>query len=85
MTGGYVYRGHAIPSLRGTYFYADYASGRFFSLRIQDGAAVEEREITQDINPGSGIGSISSFGTNNAAEVFVVSQGTDTVYRIAAE
>jgi glucose/arabinose dehydrogenase len=32
ITGGAVYRGRAIPSLRGTYFYADYQDGRVWTV-----------------------------------------------------
>ncbi len=32
ITGGAVYRGSAIPALRGTYFYADYTSNAIWSL-----------------------------------------------------
>ena len=32
VTGGLVYRGSAIPSLYGSYFYADFVSGRFWAL-----------------------------------------------------
>lgn len=32
VTGGYVYRGPAYPALQGHYFFADYCSGRFWSL-----------------------------------------------------
>ncbi len=37
ITGGYVYRGRAIPNLRGSYLYADYVSDRFFALRVNEG------------------------------------------------
>jgi glucose/arabinose dehydrogenase len=84
ITGGYVYRGSAIPALRGTYIYADYQSARFFTLRIENGAAVDEQEITDQLNPGSEIGGIASFGMDNSGEVYVLSHGEDTVYKITA-
>jgi len=85
ITGGFVYRASTIPALRGTYFYADYSSARFWSLRMQGGTAVEQQEITDDLNPGGAVDGISSFGTNNAGEVFVTSLSGGTVYRIDAE
>ena len=39
VTGGYVYRGAAIPALQGHYFYADYCSGWVRSFRMQPAAA----------------------------------------------
>jgi hypothetical protein len=38
VTGGSVYRGAAIPSLRGTYFFADYCGDHVWSLRWDGGA-----------------------------------------------
>ena len=32
ITGGYVYRGTAMPSLVGTYIYGDYATGNIWAL-----------------------------------------------------
>lgn len=92
ITGGYVYRGSAIPALRGTYIYADYASARFFTLRIENGAAANVQDITDEINP-TGFGAngnqrlatgIASFGIDHAGEVYVLSQGRDTIYKITA-
>ncbi len=39
VTGGYVYRGAAIPALDGAYLFADYCSGVVSSFRYADGAA----------------------------------------------
>jgi len=52
ITGGAVYRGHAIPSLRGTYFYADYQSNTIWST-VYDrakGTASTPKSLKQDIN-----------------------------------
>lgn len=82
VTGGYVYRGHDIPALRGTYLYADYCSGNFWSYTEAGGAT----EITDDINSG-GLANISSFGQDSTGEMYVtVLSGNDRgLYKIEAE
>ncbi|HTV19940.1 MAG TPA: PQQ-dependent sugar dehydrogenase [Polyangiaceae bacterium] len=81
VTGGYVYRGSRIPALRGTYIYADYCFGNFGALRIENGRAVDVREITDDINPPTKVQLITSFGVDNGGEMYVVTQ-TGELYRI---
>ncbi|MGH7581584.1 MAG: PQQ-dependent sugar dehydrogenase, partial [Gemmatimonadales bacterium] len=39
ITGGFVYRGAAIPALQGHYFYSDYCSGFVRSFRLENGTA----------------------------------------------
>lgn len=77
VTGGYVYRGDAIPALQGTYFYADYCEGWVRSFRYKSGAATEKLSWPQL----SGKGSISSFGQDAAGELYVLA-ASGTVYRI---
>jgi uncharacterized repeat protein (TIGR03806 family) len=43
--GGVVYRGDQIPDLEGCYVFGDYASGTIWSLRYQDGQALNVREL----------------------------------------
>ena len=76
ITGGVVYRGSAIPSLRGSYFYADFVSGRIWSFRYEGGAAVGNNEVFN-------IGNVGGFGDDAAGEVYVCERG-GTVYRIDA-
>ncbi len=83
VTGGYVYRGSDVPGLRGTYIYADYNSARFFRFRIQNGQAVDKVEITDQF-AGQGIDNISSFGQDNAGEMYVTTLTPGAVYRIVA-
>jgi glucose/arabinose dehydrogenase len=78
--GGYVYRGERIAGLRGTYLYADYCSGNFGSFRIENGQAVDRRDITLDINPGE-LNLVASFGVDNSGEIYLVTT-FGTVYRI---
>jgi glucose/arabinose dehydrogenase len=78
VTGGYVYRGNRIPSLRGHYFYGDFCAGFVKSLRIDGGSAVDERDWPE-LDPG---GQITSFGQDAAGEVYIVTAGGG-VFRIA--
>jgi len=80
VTGGYVYRGQAIAGLRGTYVFADYCSGRFGALRLQNEQLVLQGEITSTINP-SGLENITSFGVDQSGELYVLT-GEGGVYRV---
>lgn len=82
VTGGAVYRGKTIPGLRGSYLYADYCSGRFWTFRYSAGKANDLTEITSSINPGKV--AVSSFGQDAAGELYVTSFDGN-VYRIEAQ
>ena len=76
VTGGYVYRGYAVPGLDGHYFYGDYCGGWVRSL-VRDGTAVT---VTEWFPPGS-VDGLTGFGVDASGELYVTS--TDgTVYRI---
>jgi glucose/arabinose dehydrogenase len=77
VTGGFVYRGAAIPGISGHYFYGDYCAGFVKSFRFQNGTATDER--TWELG---NIGNITSFGQDAAGELYITS-GNGTVYRIA--
>jgi glucose/arabinose dehydrogenase len=70
ITGGYVYRGAAIPFLQGHYFYADYCAGWVRSLRMENGVVVEQTEWPE-LEPG---GLVTSFGEDAAGELYIVTQ-----------
>jgi len=74
VTGGYVYRGSAIPQLDGHYFFSDWCSGFVRSI-APDG-------VVYDWSEGIGaLSQVSSFGRDEAGEVYVVS-AAGTIYRI---
>ena len=75
ITGGYVYRGAAAPSLRGRYFYGDYCSGKLWTAKRSGG-----RTIVSSF-PGS-IDQLTSFGEGARGELYAVS-GKGTIYRLA--
>lgn len=80
VTGGYVYRGQALAALRGVYLFADYCSGRFGALRVENERLVLQAEITATLNP-SGLRNITSFGVDQGGELYVLTSA-GVVYRI---
>ncbi len=75
VTGGYVYRGLAIPDLYGTYLYGDYCSGEIFgALPAGGGAFVSEPLSIMADNP-------TTFGEDASGELYV-GTGGGFVYRI---
>lgn len=76
ITGGFVYRGSAIPALQGHYFYSDYCAGFVRSFRLEDGAAVDRYEWPA-LAPGAGV---LGFGRDAGGELYILA--TDgAVYR----
>ena len=72
VTGGYVYRGTAIPELQGHYFYGDFCGGFVRSFPVEGGAVVDEFDWPT-LRPG---GTISSFAEDAAGELYVlISEG----------
>jgi hypothetical protein len=69
ITGGYVYRGSAIPDLQGLYFFGDYCEGWVRSFRYISGAAIELTDWPS-LRPG---GLLTSFGEDAAGELYVLS------------
>ncbi len=68
ITGGYVYRGSAIPGQQGTYFYGDFCTGFVRSLRFFNGQVSDHFEWSS-LAPG---GNISSFGEDAQGELYLM-------------
>jgi glucose/arabinose dehydrogenase len=86
--GGYVYRGLAIPWLRGAYFFADYCSGRIWSFRYDGQTMSDFQERTEDLvpYPGEGeIGLISSFGVDAEGELYILDNQSGEVFKIVED
>lgn len=93
ITGGHVYRGAAIPELRGAYLAADYCTGNLWTIRLAgwpDGATTARSSALLDPVArvtarlaGKVPGNISSFGIDDAGELLVVDH-RGTVWRLAA-
>jgi glucose/arabinose dehydrogenase len=74
VTGGYVYRGGAIPALEGAYVFADFCLGRIMGLRLVGG-----RARVQALGPT--ISNLSSFGRDQQGELYALSL-SGGVYRL---
>lgn len=70
VTGGFAYRGSAIPQIVGLYFFSDYCKGGLRSFRLVDGVATDVREW----NAGVGA-TVTSFGEDRRGELYVISHG----------
>lgn len=68
ITGGWVYRGAAIPEFDGHYFYADWCTGFVRSLRYDGSRVSDQFDWTEDF----GLGQVTSFGLDNDGELYAV-------------
>jgi len=78
VTGGTVYRGAAHPRMEGIYFYADFCSGWIFGLAREGAAWRSAPLLTVPL-------SISSFGEDEAGNLFVTDHAGGSVHQIVAE
>ena len=70
ITGGYVYRGKALPSLDGVYVYGDFQSGRIWGVKAdKEGQAIEAGELT-DVNKSKL--AIAGFGEDASGDLFIL-------------
>jgi glucose/arabinose dehydrogenase len=75
VTGGFVYRGRAVPRAYGRYFFGDFASGRVWTLVVEDGVVTEFQREPFSI-PG-----LDSFAESPRGELYAVSY-FGAVYRL---
>jgi glucose/arabinose dehydrogenase len=76
VTGGYVYRGPAYPMLYGGYFFGDYCSGKIWTI---SSAATSPATPVELLDTGF---NISSFGQNDAGELYVVDHTGGHIYQV---
>lgn len=76
ITGGYVYRGEAIPALYGAYLFGDYCTGKIWTMWPEG----KERPFQVDELLVSGL-QISSFGEDGRGELYVTDIRGGRVYR----
>ncbi|GHF62991.1 glucose/arabinose dehydrogenase [Deinococcus metalli] len=74
ITGGYVYRGSAIPALKGRYVFADFGSGTVWSA-VASGAAWSKAALGRVAGP-------STFGEDEAGELYVAEYGSGRLLKL---
>lgn len=75
ITGGYVYRGEAMPELNGAYLVGDYCSGLVWAVAIaEDGTATQSEPVESGL-------SLSSFAEDAAGELYLIDL-TGAIYKI---
>jgi glucose/arabinose dehydrogenase len=75
--GGFVYRGTAIPSLQGRYIHADYVGSDIRSIVISGGMATDKTSHAIELCGTAGYSLITSFGQDNAGELYFTSPGAE--------
>jgi glucose/arabinose dehydrogenase len=76
VTGGYVYRGRAIPALVGTYLFSDYCSGTLWGLRRGAGGPPAVEVLLE-----TGL-AVSSFGEDADGEIYLCDHRRGRVFRL---
>jgi glucose/arabinose dehydrogenase len=66
ITGGYVYRGEAIPALTGAYLYADLCSPGIRALQVDGTTVIDSRTFDLPVEQ------LYSFGENDDGELFLL-------------
>ena len=83
ITGGYVYRGEAIPALQGAYVFADWSVNWalpmgviYYAVQNADSSSWEMNDLPLKGNKGSKIqGYVTAFGEDADGEIYVLSNG----------
>jgi glucose/arabinose dehydrogenase len=70
VTGGYVYRGSAIPAIQGMYFYSDYCTGFVRSFRFT-GSGITESFEWDNLRRSGGV---TSYGEDGRGELYIMTE-----------
>jgi cysteine-rich repeat protein len=83
VTGGFVYRGCALPDLHGQYFFADYCTRYLQSFALVDGVVTGMQDRSAALAPGGGrlINNVTSFGEDARGELYIADYDGE-VYKV---
>jgi hypothetical protein len=90
ITGGFVYRGSAIPSMRGRYVFGDFISGRIGSVALVidpatgEATATDFRDHTSEISAGATTRTLSSFGQDANGELYAINWADGNIVALRA-
>jgi hypothetical protein len=76
--GGHVYRGPSFPRLNGVYIFGDFCSGRMWGLQERSAGDWRQQELLRTSLQ------ISSFGEDEAGELYLTSLSDNGLYRLTA-
>jgi len=79
ITGGYVYRGAAIPDLVGAYVFGDYCAGELEAFVLRDGRPTGRRLL------GLRVDGLASFGEDAEGELYVCALSGEVLKLVPAE
>jgi glucose/arabinose dehydrogenase len=89
ISGGYVYRGAAMPGDRGRYFFADFIARRVWSLALTvnpttgEAASRDLVEHTQELGGPAAVGGVSGFGVDAAGELYFINYSGGSIHRLS--
>ncbi len=73
VTGGEVYRGKALPSLDGIYFYSDFCTAIVRSFRWSEGVLSDHWDWKQSLDPEFRLSNVSAFASDQEGELYLLS------------
>lgn len=79
VTGGYVYRGQKFAWLQGQYIFADYCTGIVWATARRTNGEWQTRRVTTFDD------TISSFGEDEAGEMYVAGHKSGTIYKLTSQ
>ncbi len=73
ITGGYVYRGKALPELDGAYFFTDYCTAILRSFRMKGGKVTDSWDWKDALDPDAKLARLAAWGEDQDGELYLVS------------
>jgi glucose/arabinose dehydrogenase len=78
ITGGFVYRGSAVPAARGRYVYGDAYTSEVWSMRVTGGRATDLRREPVKL------ASVSTFGEDARGELYAAAPRQGRIYKLSS-